>query len=65
MIKKVFLTLMAFVFVLGTVGASLALDRGNKRKGKYTYRKVYKACMQRGEVDSPKPPVDGAASRLD
>jgi hypothetical protein len=28
---------------------------GNKRKGKYTYRKVYKACFERGEVDSKKP----------
>jgi len=58
MIKKVFLTLMAFIFVFGTVSASLALDKGNKRKGKYTYRKVYKSCSERGEVTSTKPPLN-------
>ena len=60
MIKKVFLTLMAFVFVLGTVGAGLALDRGNKRKGKYTYRKVYNACYERGAIESKTPPLSPA-----
>jgi hypothetical protein len=60
MIKKVFLTLMAFVFVFGTVSASLALDRGNKRKGKYTYRKVYNACFERGEIESKTPPLSPA-----
>ena len=34
MIKKAILTLLAFVFVFSTVGAALALDMGNKRKGK-------------------------------
>ena len=43
--------LLAFCFV----GTGLAMEKGNKRKGKYTYRKVYKACSERGEVDSPKP----------
>ena len=57
MIKKVLLTLMAFVFVLSTAGVGLALDKGNKRKGKYTYRKVYKACFERGEVQSKTPPI--------
>ena len=60
MIKKIFLTLMAFVFVLSTVSAGLAVERGNKRKGKYTYRKVYKACFERGEVDSKTPPISPA-----
>jgi hypothetical protein len=36
----------------------MALEKGNKRKGKYIYRKVYKACYQRGEVDSAKPPIN-------
>ena len=57
MIKKISLAMLALVFVFSTVGASLALEKGNKRKGKYTYRKVYKACMERGEVDSAKPPI--------
>ena len=60
MIKKVLLTLMAFVFVLSTAGVGLALDKGNKRKGKYTYRKVYKACFERGEVQSKTPPISPA-----
>ncbi len=60
MIKKVFLVLTAFVFVFGTVSAGLALEMGNKRKGKYTYRKVYKACYERGAVDSKTPPLSPA-----
>ena len=57
MIKKIVFMLTAFVFVFSTVGISLALEKGNKRKGKYTYRKVYKACYERGEVDSKTPPI--------
>ena len=60
MFKKLFLTLLALFFVFSTVGAGFALDKGNKRKGKYTYRKVYKACFERGEVDSKVPPVSPA-----
>ena len=60
MIKKVFLTLLAFVFVFGTVSAGFALDKGNKRKGKYTYRKVYNACYDRGEIESKTPPLSPA-----
>jgi hypothetical protein len=51
---------MAFFFVFSTVGASLALEKGNKRKGKYIYRKVYKACFERGAVDSKVPPISPA-----
>jgi hypothetical protein len=60
MFKKVLLTLTAFVFVFGTVSAGLALEKGNKRKGKYTYRKVYKACFERGAIDSKTPPLSPA-----
>ncbi len=60
MIKNVLLTLMAFVFLFGTVSACLALDKGNKRKGKYTYRKVYNSCYERGAVDSKTPPLSPA-----
>ncbi len=52
MIKKILFVLTAFVFVFSSVGISLALEKGNKRKGKYSYRKVYKACFERGEVDT-------------
>ena len=37
MIRKIILTAMAVFFVFSTVGLSFALDKGNKRKGKYTY----------------------------
>jgi hypothetical protein len=57
MFKKGILLATAVIFLFSTVGAALAIERGNKRKGKYTYRKVYKACMERGEVDVAKPPV--------
>ena len=57
MLKRTIITLTALFFILSSVGISLALEKGNDRKGKYTYRKVYKACMERGEVDSAKPPI--------
>jgi len=57
MFKKSIITIVAFTFLFSTAGITLALEKGNDRKGKYTYRKVYKACMERGEVDSPKPPI--------
>jgi len=51
MFKKVFLTMLALFFVFSTVGVSFALDKGNKRKGKYTYRKVYKACFESSDTN--------------
>jgi hypothetical protein len=55
--RKAILTLMSIMFVLTFVGTGMAVEKGNKRKGKYTYRKVYKACHARGEVDSAKPHI--------
>ena len=57
MFKKTIIFITAAIFLFATVGMALAMDKGNDRKGKYTYRKLYKACMERGEVDSPKPPI--------
>jgi len=57
MFKKAIFLITATIFLFSSVGIVFALEKGNKRKGKYTYRKVYKACMERGEVDSPKPPI--------
>ena len=56
--RKLILIALAVVFSLTSVGAVTAVDKGNKRKGKYIYRKVYKACYQRGEVESVKPPFN-------
>ncbi|MBU1055312.1 MAG: cytochrome c family protein [Proteobacteria bacterium] len=55
MLKKVVLTLMVIGFVFTSIGIGFAGEDGNSRKGKYTYRNVYKACSKRGEIDSPKP----------
>lgn len=57
MFKKGIFAVTALIFLFSTVGVALAMEKGNKRKGKYTYRKVYKSCMERGEVDSAKPPI--------
>lgn len=57
MFKKAVFLATALIFFFSAVGVTFAMEMGNKRKGKYTYRKVYKACMQRGEVESPKPPI--------
>lgn len=56
--KRIMTTGLALVLAFCFVGAAFAMEQGNKRKGKYTYRKVYKACHQRGEVDVAKPPVN-------
>ena len=56
--KKTIISLaMAILFALTLTPFGFAKDGpdGNKRKGKYTYRKVYKACAERGEVDSKTP----------
>ena len=65
MIKKILFVLTVFVFVFTTAGLSLAIEKGNKRKGKYTYRKVYKACFERGEVDSKTPPISPADKTME
>lgn len=52
---KILLTLIT-VMIIGMVTLPVwALEKGNERKGKYTYRKVYKSCQARGVVDAPKP----------
>ena len=56
--KKIMISLMALMLTMSFTGAALALEKGNKRKGKYTYRKVYKSCFERGEVESKKPVIN-------
>ncbi len=60
MLRKILLVVVSLFFVFSTLGVSFALEKGNKRKGKYTYRKVYKACFERGGVDSKVPPISPA-----
>lgn len=58
--KGIISAILTLMITVVWLGAGYAQDEGNKRKGKYTYRKVYKACMQRGEVGSEKPPISPA-----
>jgi hypothetical protein len=58
MLKKVWIGVLALLLVISLTGISTASEKGNKRKGKYTYRKVYKACNERGEVEVPKPTLN-------
>ncbi len=51
--------MMAIFFLVSCTAVVFAeAPGGNKRKGKYTYRKVYKACMARGEVESARPIIN-------
>lgn len=55
MIKKASVLVLTALLFIAWTGPALSMELGNKRKGKYTYRKVYKACHERGAVDSAKP----------
>ncbi|MBT8340532.1 MAG: cytochrome c family protein [Desulfatitalea sp.] len=57
MLKRTVIALTTLLLIISFSGIVLALEKGNARKGKYTYRKIYKACMARGEVNSAKPPI--------
>lgn len=54
--KKIIVSMLALLFIMVSTAVTFAAD-GNKRKGKYTYRKVYKACAERGEVSEKKPHI--------
>lgn len=58
-ISVIIMLVMAFVSINLAVAAAGGPD-GNKRKGKYIYRKVYKACMKTGEVQSATPKISPA-----
>ncbi len=62
MFQKLIVALTLSVFVLGNISMALADDGpgGNKRKGKYTYQKLIKACHERGELASASPQVSPA-----
>ncbi|MCP3925580.1 MAG: cytochrome c family protein [Desulfobacterales bacterium] len=53
--KKIVLALATFFFMFASTSVVFGLEMGNKRKGKYLYRKVYSKCYKRGAVDSKKP----------
>lgn len=58
MLKRILTMLFILFLAVSWSGIAAASETGNKRKGKYTYRKVYKACNARGEVDVPKPTLN-------
>jgi len=53
--KKTAITILALFLTFCFLATALAAERGSERKGKYTYRNVYKACFERGAVQSQKP----------
>ena len=65
MLKKTLIIAALFLFTIGASGASFADDGpgGNKRKGKYTYRKLVKTCFERGAVESESPKVSSWRTR--
>ena len=44
MAKKLLLTLIVLTVILSWIGASLAFEPGDERKGKYMFRKTCRAC---------------------
>lgn len=54
-LRKWFITATVLLTAVTVVAPLAAMETGNKRKGKYIYRKVYKACHERGAVESAKP----------
>ena len=56
--KKLFIVAVSLLVAASFVGPVAAMEQGNKRKGKYLYRKVYKACYERGAVESAKPALN-------
>lgn len=58
MFKKTLLILLTFIVSISFANLSPAAENGNKRKGKYTYRKVYESCLKRGEVETAKPKLN-------
>ncbi|MFH2092297.1 MAG: cytochrome c family protein [Pseudomonadota bacterium] len=62
MTKKLIIILTLTLFVLLPFAMAMADDgpTGNNRKGKYTYRKVCKACAEAGEIESATPKISPA-----
>ena len=65
MINKSFITLIVLMFTLVSISMAFASSTeggpdGNKRKGKYSYRKVCKTCFAAGDTESEKPKVSPA-----
>lgn len=56
--KRISLTLLGFILFLVFSGTAISEEnKGDERKGKFTYQKIYKACHEKGMMESPKPPI--------
>ena len=53
--RKTITMTFCVTIVAGLLLTNFVFAEGNARKGKYTYRKVYQSCMDRGEVQSAVP----------
>jgi len=62
MCKKIIIMFTAVLFILVSNAMIFAAEGpgGNDRKGKYTYRKVYKSCSEAGRVESATPKISPA-----
>jgi len=56
--KKTLISMLALFLTISFAGSVFAMEKGNKRKGKYTYRKVYKTCFENGRIETKKPLVN-------
>ena len=60
--KKVFLIILTGIFLFSSVGMIMAASKGNKRKGKYLYRKTCRSCHSEGaksdKAGKPLSPMD-------
>ena len=54
------IALLMCVFFYSVVSVADSGFNGNKRKGKYLLRKIYKQCQSRGEVSSSTPLISPA-----
>lgn len=64
MVKRSIVTMTLLLFTLVSISVAFADATGgpdgNKRKGKYSYRKLCKACFQAGDTDTASPKVSPA-----
>ena len=58
MIRRIFSVLLVAVFLFAGIGMSLAEEKGNARKGKYTFRKNCRTCHAEGGSAKDLSPID-------
>lgn len=56
--KKIIAIVLIALFGIVSVSSIALAKEGNKRKGKFAYRKVYKDCNQIDPAVGPTPPIN-------